>query len=210
MAYLHARFCDEMQGYFFSRPTPADQFEQMLRQGRRQSFDGLAGEEQRTLLLVDDEEHMLNALYRALRQEGYRVLRATDPVQALDLLAVNRVGVIISDQRMPQMTGTEFLRRVRAIHPDTIRIVLSGYIDLQVITDAINEGAIYKFLTKPWDDDELRVAVREGFERYAQIQESARTYREAASVNKAMVERLTRKARELGVDLAPDGEKKAE
>jgi DNA-binding NtrC family response regulator len=73
------------------------------------------------------------------------------------------VQVILSDQRMPEMSGTEFFSRVRQLYPDTIRIVLTGYTDLDSVTGAINRGAIYKFLTKPWDDDLLREQVREAF-----------------------------------------------
>ncbi len=93
-------------------------------------------------------------------------LTTTDPAEGLQLLALNHVQVVISDQRMPQMSGTEFLNRVRELHPDTIRMVLSGYTDLQSITDAINKGAIWRFLTKPWEDDALRQLVREAFREY--------------------------------------------
>ena len=75
--------------------------------------------------------------------------------------------MILSDQRMPEMNGTEFLSRVRELYPDTIRIVLSGYTDLASVTDAINRGSIYKFLTKPWNDEALRNEVREAFSQRA-------------------------------------------
>ncbi|MDP2834627.1 MAG: response regulator [Pseudomonadota bacterium] len=117
----------------------------------------------RTLLLVDDEPNILNALQRALRRDGYRILASDDPHKALAILAEERVDVILSDQRMPGMSGVEFLRLAKETHPETMRIVLSGYTDLQFITDAINEGAIYKFLTKPWDDEQLREHIREAF-----------------------------------------------
>jgi CheY-like chemotaxis protein len=116
-----------------------------------------------TLLLVDDEPNILSALHRLLRRDGYTILTSDDPEKALAILANQTVDVILSDQRMPGMTGVEFLRRVRQTHPDTVRIALSGYTDLQFITDAINEGAVYKFLTKPWDDEQLRSHIREAF-----------------------------------------------
>jgi len=118
---------------------------------------------ERTLLLVDDEENILSALTRLLRRDGYHILRASSGREGLELLAANAVGVIISDQRMPEMSGTEFLSKVKDMYPDTVRIVLSGYTELNSITDAINRGAIYKFLTKPWDDDLLREHIREAF-----------------------------------------------
>lgn len=117
----------------------------------------------RTLLLVDDEDNILTALRRLLRRDGYRILTANGGQAALDLLANEKVDVIVSDQRMPNMTGVDFLRRVKELYPETVRIVLSGYTELQSITDAINEGAIYKFLTKPWEDEPLRHHIREAF-----------------------------------------------
>jgi len=116
-----------------------------------------------TLLLVDDEPNILSALQRLFRRDGYTILACDGPEKALELLQERPVDVILSDQRMPGMSGVEFLRRVKLTHPETVRIVLSGYTDLQFVTDAINEGAIYKFLTKPWDDEQLRAQVRETF-----------------------------------------------
>jgi len=90
-------------------------------------------------------------------------VKAGSAEEGFELLALNEVQVIISDQRMPHMNGTEFLSRVKEMYPDTIRLVLSGYTDLKSITDAINQGAIYKFLTKPWDDDALRERIHDAF-----------------------------------------------
>ena len=117
----------------------------------------------RTLLLVDDEASILTSLRRLLRKDGYEILFGNGGEEGLALLAQHPVDVILSDQRMPNMTGVEFLRRVKTAYPDTVRMVLSGYTELQSITDAINEGAIYKFLTKPWDDEQLRANIAEAF-----------------------------------------------
>ena len=92
---------------------------------------------------------------------------ATRAQDAFELLAKHDVQVILSDQRMPEMSGTEFLSRVKDLYPNTIRLVLSGYTDLKSVTDAINQGAIYKFLTKPWDDDELRQNIAQSFHEFA-------------------------------------------
>ena len=143
---------------------------------------------ERTLLLVDDEENITSALTRLLRREGYQILRANSGQQGLEILTQNQVGVIVSDQRMPEMTGTEFLSRVRELYPDTIRIVLSGYTELNSVTDAINRGNIYKFLTKPWDDDLLRENIEEAFRRYEMKIENARMARELVSVNEIMAQ----------------------
>jgi ActR/RegA family two-component response regulator len=91
---------------------------------------------------------------------------------AFDLLAINDVQVILSDQRMSDMSGTEFLGRVKMLYPDTIRHVLSGYTDLNTVTDAINRGAIYRFLTKPWNDDELRKHIHQAFRTYEEQRRS--------------------------------------
>jgi response regulator RpfG family c-di-GMP phosphodiesterase len=118
---------------------------------------------QRTLLLVDDEENIISALRRLLRRDGYRILSANSGAAGLDLLLQNDVDVIVSDQRMPGMSGVEFLREARQHRPDSVRMVLSGYTEFQSITDAINEGAIYRFLTKPWDDEQIRTNIAEAF-----------------------------------------------
>ena len=166
-SFLRLRHCDEMQGYFFSKPVPAPEFETLLRENRSLPVDESAEMQgQRTLLLLDDEENILTSLTRLLRRDGYHILKATAASAAFDLLAEHPVGVIISDQRMPEMSGTEFLHRVKDIYPDTVRMVLSGYTDLKSVTDAINQGAVYKFLTKPWDDDLLRANIQEAFQRY--------------------------------------------
>ena len=140
----------------------------------------------RILLLVDDEENIVSALKRTLRREGYTILTARSAEEGLRLLVDNRVGVIISDQRMPQMTGVDFLRKVKTLYPKTLRLVLSGYTELESVTSAINEGAIYKFLTKPWDDDLLRNNVREAFEYYEMEQENLRLTRALQHSNEAL------------------------
>lgn len=138
---------------------------------------------ERTLLLVDDEENITAALVRLLRVDGYHILRANSGQEGLALLAQNQVGVIISDQRMPGMNGVEFLGKVKELFPDTVRIVLSGYTELNSVTDAINRGAVYKFLTKPWEDDLLRANVEEAFQRHEMKMENARLSQELQQAN---------------------------
>lgn len=142
---------------------------------------------ERTLLLVDDEENITSALVRLLRRDGYNILRANSGQEGLALLAQHQVGVIISDQRMPGMTGTEFLSKVRELYPDTVRIVLSGYTELNSVTDAINRGAIYKFLTKPWEDDLLRANVEEAFQRHEMKVDNARLTQELRHANEELL-----------------------
>jgi len=114
-------------------------------------------------LLVDDEPNVVAALKRLLRLDGYQILTASNGSEGLAVLANRPVDIILSDQRMPGMTGVEFLRQAKRLYPDTIRIVLSGYTELQSVTDAINEGAVYRFLTKPWVDAQLRSFIEEAF-----------------------------------------------
>lgn len=141
-------------------------------------MDSESDHTERSILLVDDEENIIKALIRLFRRDGYRILKANSGGEGLEALSNNEVSVIISDQRMPEMTGVEFLSRVKDLYPDTVRIVLSGYTDLECITDAINKGAIYKFLTKPWEDDLLRRNIREAFQHFELVQENRRLTRE--------------------------------
>jgi len=164
MSFLRRHDCDQMQGFLFSRPCPPDEIAAMLRQRRRYHFNAERSEPPRqTLLLVDDEPNVLSGLTRIFRREGYRLLTASNGIEALELLAVNRVQVIISDQRMPEMTGIELLSRVKDLYPETIRIILSGYAELATVTDAVNRGAVWKYFTKPWPEDSLREVVRQAF-----------------------------------------------
>ncbi len=121
---------------------------------------------QRNLLIVDDERNIQTAMRRALKQDGYNIYCAESGADALQLLGKHKINVIISDQRMPGMTGSELFNKVSHRFPETIRIVLSGYADFSAVTDAINQGAISKFLTKPWDDSLLRWHVLEAFQHY--------------------------------------------
>jgi diguanylate cyclase (GGDEF)-like protein/PAS domain S-box-containing protein len=175
LMFLRSRHCDAMQGYYFSKPLPARDMTQLLYENRRLTLPADdAPDPQRTLLIVDDEANVRQALIRALRRDGYRILAADGPGAALELLAQMPVGVVLSDQQMPGMTGVEFLERVKELHPRTVRIVLSGYTELNAVTDAINRGSVYKFLTKPWDDEELRLVLRRAFRHYDADGQTAR------------------------------------
>ena len=164
--FLCARDCDEMQGFHFSRPIPAHEFTELLASGRKLALPSTAQGPRRTILLVDDEPSILTALNRLLRRQGYNILTAPGGPEGLELLAQHEVGVVISDARMPVMTGAEFLGRVRDIHPDTVRIMLSGYTDLEAVTSAVNRGELFRFLTKPWDDADLLATVQEAFRTF--------------------------------------------
>ncbi len=118
------------------------------------------------MLVVDDEPDNLDLLYRTFRRD-FQVLKAESGVRALELLAQEgEVAVIISDQRMPEMKGTEFLSRTVPEFPDTVRIILTGFTDVEDLVEAINSGQVYKYITKPWDPDELKAVVQRAAETY--------------------------------------------
>jgi len=184
LSLLIANGCDMIQGFFFSEPVPAPAIEQMLKEDRRLPERFLTrSQRKRTLLLVDDEENIVSSLRRLFRRDGYHIVTANSGAEGLQRLAEVNVDVIVSDQRMPGMTGVEFLRRAKELYPDTVRMVLSGYTELQSITDAVNEGAIYKFLTKPWDDERLRAHVAEAFRQKDLADENRRLASEVHSAN---------------------------
>ena len=164
---LRSHDCDEMQGYYFSRPVSAAEFEQLLHEGRRLQSAVTEDPGKNTLLVVDDEKDVTVSLQRMLFLEGYNVLTANSADEGFQLLANNCISVIISDLRMPGMNGIEFLSRVKKLYPDTVRIILSGHGDLASVTDAINHGAIYQFLSKPWDDGVMLDTINDAF-RYHQ------------------------------------------
>lgn len=173
-AFLAKHNCDLLQGFVFAKPMPFNELKQYM--NNQSVYPPKSAErdtnQEKTLLLLDDEENILRALTRVFRRDRYRILSTTSISEAFQLLAENHVQVIISDQRMPEMSGTEFFSQVKAIHPDTVRIVLSGYTDLKSVTDAINEGAIYKFLTKPWDDKQIREHIQQAFQYHAAMRTS--------------------------------------
>jgi diguanylate cyclase (GGDEF)-like protein/PAS domain S-box-containing protein len=163
IGYLRTHGCDEMQGNLFSPALSVADYERLVHGGKALALTAADGGSVGTLLLVDDEPGIRSALVRLLRRDGYRILTADSGPEGLELLALHPIRVIVSDQRMPGMSGTEFLEIARQLHPATIRILLSGYTDLSVVTDGVNRGAVYKFVTKPWDDDQLRELVRDAF-----------------------------------------------
>lgn len=157
MHYLRRSECDEMQGYFFSKPLPADQVATLLREDRRLELKESADSTERgTVLIVDDEAYILTALKRALRKQGYELLTANSAAEGFALLAKQTIHVVLTDHQMPEMSGIEFLARVKALHPRTVRMILTGRSDVSTVTDAINKGAAYRFMLKPWQDDTLK------------------------------------------------------
>lgn len=130
-----------------------------------------------TVLLVDDEPHVTQALKRAFHKEPYVILSAASADEALAILAREPVDVVISDELMPGMLGSEFLAMVYRTYPDTMRIMLTGHANLEAALWAINEGHVYRFLTKPCNELELRVTLRQAIQQKQLAEESRRLLR---------------------------------
>jgi len=118
-----------------------------------------------TVLYVDDEVNNLNS-FKASFRRVFRVLTADSAAAAKKLLSENEVHVIVSDQRMPDMTGIQFLESIISDHPDPIRMLLTGYADINAVIDAINKGQIYKYFSKPWNEEELKINIEKAYEIY--------------------------------------------
>jgi len=127
-----------------------------------------------TLLFVDDEPSILSSLKRLFRPHGYRIFTAEGGQAGLEILKNEHIDLVISDMRMPVMDGAHFLEQVRLNSPETIRILLTGYADMESTIAAINKGQIYRYINKPWDDNEIVLIVREALERRRLEQENSR------------------------------------
>jgi response regulator RpfG family c-di-GMP phosphodiesterase len=153
----------------------------------------MATEERRhTLLIVDDEPGLLQSLRHQFFRD-YRVLTAENARDALDILGREDVHVILSDQRMPGMAGDAFLAQARHIRPDAVRILFTGYADIQAVIGAVNEGRIFRYILKPWDPAELEGVVKQAVEHHELKVERKRLVSELKETN----ERLIRANREL-------------
>ena len=121
-----------------------------------------------TILVVDDEPDVVKSVQDLLRLD-YRVLGATRASEGIKIMQTEEVHVVMSDQRMPEMTGVQFLDRVKGEHPAAIRLLFTGYADITAIIDAINQGNIYRYITKPWDPDELQQVIRQAVARFEEL-----------------------------------------
>ena len=126
-----------------------------------------------TILVIDDEEAVVQSVRDLLRLD-YHVLGATDARDAMSILGKERVHVVMTDQRMPQMSGVELLQRARETQPDAMRLLFTGYADVRAVIDAINRGNVYRYITKPWDPDELHGIIRDAVERHDLLAERQR------------------------------------
>ena len=146
-----------------SNSTPIDNISRQLKNMEKR--------QKPKMLVVDDEPDNLDLLYRTFRRE-FRVYKANSGINALEVLALEgEVAVIISDQRMPEMKGTEFLSKTVPNFPNTVRIILTGFTDVEDLVDAINSGQVYKYITKPWDPNELKEVVGKATETYTVLKQ---------------------------------------
>src|SRR4051794_31770462 len=140
-----------------------------------------------TLLIVDDEVDVLESLRHQFHRT-YRVLTATSGGPAVSLLNEQEVQLILSDQRMPGMSGDAFLSQARKLQPDAIRMLFTGYADIQAVINAVNEGHIFRYILKPWDTTELEGIIRQGVEQYDLLTERRRLIAELQAANAQLLE----------------------
>src|SRR5579871_1764031 len=140
-----------------------------------------------TVLVVDDEPDVVQSVQDLLRLE-YRVLGTTRADEAMKLMQNEEVHIVMTDQRMPEMTGVEFLRQTRGEHPDAIRLLFTGYADIRAVIDAINQGSVFRYITKPWDPEELEVVVRQAVEHHNLLVEKTRLVAELSETNRQLLE----------------------
>lgn len=170
-----------------------------------------ANESKPSILFVDDEPNILRALRRLLRSEPYEIRITSDPLEAAELVKTSPPAVIVSDQRMPVMTGVELLEQSRIHAEHTVRILLTGYTDMKAAVEAVNRGGIYSYLTKPWDEQALKTVLRGAVEHHQLRRENERLRSLTLAQNEelkqlnfgleAKVAQRTRDVRRLNVDL---------
>ena len=163
LAFLGDNRCDEAQGFLFARPLPAGECMALLSSGGRLRSPrqaAAANKQQAAVLVVDDSPEDLMLAQIMLQKDGHNILTASDTRQAFELLNSNRVGIVISDQNMPQMSGVDFLRQVKLMYPETVRIMFSGASDFNTARSAINEGEVQRFFVKGRDEELLRREIR--------------------------------------------------
>ncbi len=137
------------------------------------------------ILYVDDEENNLNSFKAAFRRE-YDVTVAISASEAKELLKKNTFELIITDQRMPGITGVDFLASIIKDYPESIRMLLTGYADIQAVIDAINKGQIYQYITKPWDEQQMRVIINNAYEIFSLRQENKELLRSLIRANEQL------------------------
>jgi signal transduction histidine kinase len=170
--------------------SPGTSFSSLLTPHSSLSDETLAGvamkgKAKHCLLVVDDEPDLVHSVQDLLRFE-YRVLGATRAAEGLQIADREQVHIVMSDQRMPEMTGVEFLKRLRERHPDVVRLLFTAYADIKAVIDAINQGNVYRYITKPWEPPELMAVLRQAAEHYDLLTERKRLLGELQEKNQQL------------------------
>jgi len=164
--FLRSHGCDQMQGYYFAAPRTAGDCTRALREDLRLSPPSAKDRDKApSVLLVSGNEHELVVISRALGPAGYRMLAANSEESAFDALSKHGFDIVICDQRLPSMSGADFLAAVRKLHPDVIRVLISAKLDTGALAEAVNAARIHKFISKDWDAKRLRSEVRAAYQR---------------------------------------------
>lgn len=143
----------------------------------------------RSILYVDDEVDNLTVFKSTFRRE-FTIHLAKSGAEGREILKNNEIQVIITDQRMPEMTGIQFLESVNPVYPDCIRMILTGFSDVEAIIEAINKGKVYRYITKPWNKDELRQTINDAFENYEMRIKNNNLIKELKETNKQLEQEL--------------------
>jgi DNA-binding NtrC family response regulator len=142
-------------------------------------------EEKFQILYVDDERHNLTSFKATFRRE-FNIHVAESADEGMEILKKNEIQIVLSDQRMPGMTGVEFFKILKKEYPDTIRILITGYSDIQAVIDAINDGQIYRYIAKPWEPNDLLLVIQQAMEVYSLRKENIRLVEELQIANKQL------------------------
>jgi DNA-binding NtrC family response regulator len=140
------------------------------------------------ILFVDDEPNITEALKRALHKEPYEIFIADSALAALNILATSDIDIVVSDERMPGMSGSVFLGKVRQTYPETVRIILSGQANLEDVMRAINEGEIYRFCMKPINAADLSITIRQALQQKRLLEQSRRLLREYQKITRLEID----------------------
>jgi response regulator RpfG family c-di-GMP phosphodiesterase len=156
------------------------------------------------ILVIDDEQNIINALRRVLRKEEYQIIFANSGEEGLAILENERISLVLSDQKLPGIQGTELLKMVKEKYPNTVRMLLTGCVDISIAQEAINKGQIFKFIIKPWDNEDLRATIKLGIENYKLKLENIRLLKqiqeqnvELMNFNKTLEEQVANRTKEL-------------
>jgi diguanylate cyclase (GGDEF)-like protein len=174
----------------------SEKLEQLRASAADESVLESTEEERPCILVVDDEPEILRSLSDLLDRE-YRVITAGNVEEALGLLASNSVAVVLTDQRMPGGTGAELLARSLDIAPETTRVLFTGYSDISAVIDAVNEGQVYRYITKPWRPEELKAVLSQGIERHRLVRENLRLLIQLRQANEDLERRVKERTRQL-------------